>query len=446
MESWKSLLPLMEESRLSLKHPLEDISSLKILMGHFFPQWKFLIHTILHCLSPKKTAWEQFSINIATAIICLATNRTFNFSNLIFEAMGEGPTIPVESHPTPTSPPSSSTSPPSMQKTYVAEEAAPMPYESPLPRVHLLGSDEGSLSLNELTHIKRVKKLKQTIKTSQARRRAKVVISDAEEDEEDSSKQGRSLIKELDMDAGISLVPPHVADQGRFDDTQVSDQPEEQLGVFSATKVLADSAEQRRDVENVQTYTRRRRAVSTASDGVSTASELKKTKNQLKQERLSHEEAIRLQEQINEEERQRIARDAKIAKQLQEEYDSARQEKKLKIARIVQIKSKERFQTASPEGYDLLNLNLKTMIEPNEEDEIWRNQQDWNLISWKLHYFCRVHVILIDTGFVIHMMVEKKYPLLQDTLSKILSRRLEVDHQSEMSYELIRFVKSQIQQ
>ncbi|GKF07413.1 hypothetical protein Tco_0041637 [Tanacetum coccineum] len=36
----------------------------------------------------------------------------------------------------------------------------------------------------------------------------------------------------------------------------------------------------------------------------------KKTKKQLEQERLRHEEAIRLQEQINEEERQRIARDA----------------------------------------------------------------------------------------------------------------------------------------
>ncbi|GJU97679.1 ribonuclease H-like domain-containing protein [Tanacetum coccineum] len=55
--------------------------------GKFSPQWRFLIHTILHCLSPKKTAWEQFSSNIATAIICLATNRTFNFSKLIFDGM-----------------------------------------------------------------------------------------------------------------------------------------------------------------------------------------------------------------------------------------------------------------------------------------------------------------------------------------------------------------------
>ncbi|GJT78942.1 hypothetical protein Tco_1045667 [Tanacetum coccineum] len=46
----------------------------------------------------------------------------------------------------------------------------------------------------------------QTIKTSQARRRSKVVISNDEDAEEDPSNQGRSLIEELDLDAGISLV------------------------------------------------------------------------------------------------------------------------------------------------------------------------------------------------------------------------------------------------
>ncbi|GJZ75678.1 hypothetical protein Tco_0640143 [Tanacetum coccineum] len=42
----------------------------------------------------------------------------------------------------------------------------------------------------------------------------------------------------------------------------------------------------------------------------------KKSKKQMQEERLGHEEAIRLQEQIDEGERKRIARDAEIAKQL----------------------------------------------------------------------------------------------------------------------------------
>ncbi|GKB87866.1 hypothetical protein Tco_0960138 [Tanacetum coccineum] len=91
------------------------------------------------------------------------------------------------------------------------------------------------------------KKLEKTIKTSQARRRAKIVVSNDEEDEEDSSKQGRSLIKDMDLDAGISLVPPHVAYQERI-----------------------------RRVENVHTYTRRR-TISTGSGGVSTTSRLVST-------------------------------------------------------------------------------------------------------------------------------------------------------------------------
>ncbi|GKA19670.1 hypothetical protein Tco_0699585 [Tanacetum coccineum] len=57
----------------------------------------------------------------------------------------------------------------------------------------------------------------------------------------------------------------HEADTSqRIDDTQISDQPEEQLGVFSAATALADAARRRQSVENVQTYTRRSRLVSTA--------------------------------------------------------------------------------------------------------------------------------------------------------------------------------------
>ncbi|GJY29102.1 hypothetical protein Tco_0404869 [Tanacetum coccineum] len=214
------------------------------------------------------------------------------------------PSLSPQTHSSTSQPPST---PPFIQPTPVTEEAAPMPHESPLQSVHSLGHDEGSLSLNELMDlcislskkveslesklkqtkqtynaaltklIKRVKKLEQTIKTSQARWRAKVVISDDEKVEEDPSNQGRSLIEELDLDARISLVPPHAEDQGRFDETQISDQPEEQLGVFNAATVLTDAARRRISVENVQTYIKRRREVSTGSGGVSTASRLVST-------------------------------------------------------------------------------------------------------------------------------------------------------------------------
>nr|GEW83424.1 hypothetical protein [Tanacetum cinerariifolium] len=49
----------------------------------FSPQWKFLIHAILQCLSAKTTSWNEFSSIMASAIICLATNQKFNFSRVI---------------------------------------------------------------------------------------------------------------------------------------------------------------------------------------------------------------------------------------------------------------------------------------------------------------------------------------------------------------------------
>ncbi|GKB21887.1 hypothetical protein Tco_0855810, partial [Tanacetum coccineum] len=66
----------------------EKISqNLTFYKAFFSPQWKFLIHTILQCLSSKTTTWNEFGSTMAYAIICLATNQKFNFSKYIFESM-----------------------------------------------------------------------------------------------------------------------------------------------------------------------------------------------------------------------------------------------------------------------------------------------------------------------------------------------------------------------
>ncbi|GJU79799.1 hypothetical protein Tco_1282164 [Tanacetum coccineum] len=64
-----------------------DFNKLTFQKALFSLQWKFLIHTILHCLSLKSTSWNKFSTNIASAVICLATTQKFNFSKLIFDGM-----------------------------------------------------------------------------------------------------------------------------------------------------------------------------------------------------------------------------------------------------------------------------------------------------------------------------------------------------------------------
>ncbi|GKB10233.1 hypothetical protein Tco_0844156 [Tanacetum coccineum] len=76
------------------------------------------------------------------------------------------------------------------------------------------------------------------------------------------------------------------------------------------------------------------------------------------------------------------------------------------------------------------------------EDELWRNQQDYTLISWELYDSCGVHSLLMDTVYI-HMLVERTYPLTQLTLERMLNGRLQIDHECEMAYEFIRFIKSQ---
>ncbi|GJW29529.1 putative ribonuclease H-like domain-containing protein [Tanacetum coccineum] len=53
----------------------------------FTPQWRYLVHHLLHCISSKSGGWDQFGSNIATALICLSTDRVYNFSKLIFDGM-----------------------------------------------------------------------------------------------------------------------------------------------------------------------------------------------------------------------------------------------------------------------------------------------------------------------------------------------------------------------
>ncbi|GJY69695.1 hypothetical protein Tco_0472677 [Tanacetum coccineum] len=259
--------------------------------------------------------------------------------------------------------PPSTSQPPNTQPTPDAEEAVPMPHESPLHSVHSLGRDEGSLSLNELTDlctslskkvegleselkqtkqtystaltklILRVKKLEQKVKTTKARRRARIVLSEDEEDVEDSSKQGRK-ISAIDKDPTISLVQPEQEmehDVGIAEEiTWIQDADAEIKEKNSVdTEIILEEEQPTELVEDIRSGEKGASEVSSANIAVTTAEPEpeKKTKKQLEQERLRHEEAVRLQEQLNEEETQRIARDTEIARQLHEEINKAGQER-----------------------------------------------------------------------------------------------------------------------
>ncbi|GJU35806.1 hypothetical protein Tco_1184160 [Tanacetum coccineum] len=300
---------------------------------------------------------------------------------------------------------------PFIETTPTAEEPALMPHESPLQSVHSLGHDEGSVSLNELMAllIKRVKKLEKQVKTGKARRRKKIVLSEDEAVEEDSSKQGRSLIEELDMDADFSLVPPHDA--------------EIQEKISDDTEVLLEE-------EDVKKKKDKGKAIVIEDESVQ-----KKSKKQVQEERLGYEEAIRLQEQIDEEEKKKGLQEmAKIAKQLYH----ALQNRQISIAEVrknmmVYLKNQGGYKMKDFKGmsYDDIRLifekvwdQIHSFVPMDSEEEVQRLKR-------------AVHHVSTKKGQEIFMLVEKDYPLTKGLATLMLSNKLRVDQQSEMADELL---------
>ncbi|GJW58722.1 hypothetical protein Tco_0105453 [Tanacetum coccineum] len=305
---------------------------------------------------------------------------------------GEGSTIPVESHHTPTSAPSTSqppTSSPSMPTTNVTEVAASMPHDSPLPRVYSLRSDEGSLTLNELT----VKKLEHKVKLIKARRKVRLVISDNEDDLEDPSKQGRK-ISQINKDEGITL-------QLREGVSTARATPE---GVSTAKSIpeAISTAEPYMDVTLAEAL------VDLLKSGKKKSP---KPKARDDKDKDSKKKAGGIRKKTLARKRAGEKKSEENAKRQKMEDDAEKEELRAHLDIIPGV---------------VMCCNVESL-------------------ATKLFDSCGIHVLLIDTGIAIHMLVEKTYPLTQEMLSRILSRKLEVDNESEMAFELLRFTRSQIE-
>ncbi|GKA51929.1 hypothetical protein Tco_0745125 [Tanacetum coccineum] len=72
------------------------------------------------------------------------------------------------------------------------------------------------------------------------------------------------------------------------------------------------------------------------------------------------------------------------------------------------------------------------------------NQQDWKIITWRLYEACGVCILELEDGIVIHMLVERRYPLSKDLLQRMLDLGLEVERECTVALDLIRFIKKQI--
>ncbi|GKA73406.1 hypothetical protein Tco_0779708 [Tanacetum coccineum] len=85
--------------------------------------------------------------------------------------------------------------------------------------------------------------------------------------------------------------------------------------------------------------------------------------------------------------------------------------------------------------------NYKVLSEMLEDFDRQDVEELYRLVKEKLYDFCGIHILLMENGLAIHMLTEKKYPLSQELLSKMLSKKLEVDHESSQAIELLSLKK-----
>ncbi|GJR36595.1 hypothetical protein Tco_1212279 [Tanacetum coccineum] len=72
------------------------------------------------------------------------------------------------------------------------------------------------------------------------------------------------------------------------------------------------------------------------------------------------------------------------------------------------------------------------------------NFRAFNYLMERLYEACGVCILELEDGIVIHMLVERRYPLSKDLLQRMLDLGLEVERESSVALNFIRFIKQQI--
>ncbi|GJR80838.1 putative ribonuclease H-like domain-containing protein [Tanacetum coccineum] len=107
---------------------------------------------------------------------------------------------------------------------------------------------------------------------------------------------------------------------------------------------------------------------------------------------------------------------------------------------------REQFSEVTLDGFELilwgdLKIMMESSTEGNVQSDFWSGQQDWKIVTWRLYESCGVCILEFEDGIVIHMLVERRYPLSKDLLQRMLDLGLEVERESSVALDLIRFIK-----
>nr|GEX38530.1 copia protein [Tanacetum cinerariifolium] len=184
----------------------EGTKILAIIDGQFSHQWKYLIHIIMQCLSPKSTGFNEFSSNIATTL-GQYTRRARIAQSLVLPTAVDEPASPIGDDSQGEACLTVSGLEAKQDRANIIKTST-LPSDS-TPRVNSLATDEGNMQhkLNELTN------LYATIKGRRLETREEVGIERSTEKDINDTEEMVNILTSLDAASVLTSrvqvsVPP----------------------------------------------------------------------------------------------------------------------------------------------------------------------------------------------------------------------------------------------
>nr|GEU47585.1 hypothetical protein [Tanacetum cinerariifolium] len=403
----------VELARIGYEKPSTKLTFYK---AFFLAQWKFLIHIIIQCMSANRTAWNEFSSSMASAIICLAT---------------------VDGD---------------------------MCY--PDPEVANLEQDKIAQAL-EITKLKkRVRRVESSIET---------VV----DDQEDASKHGEIAELDVDEDVTLEDMDAEVEIDANIQGMMVESQAKAyNLGLQHAEKVLSmhdtNEAEPNEveEVLEVVIAAKLMTEVVTTAATITIVAQVPKPSASRKRRGVviqDHEETTAPSVIIHSEEiakKQRIDEEAEELKthlQIVANDDDDVLTKATPLATKVPVfdyqihheNIKPYCKIIRADGTHKLFLSFITLLRNfNREDlktlwklvkDIFESTEPQNFLDEFLLNILKIMFEKPNVKANMILLVEKKYPLIRFTLEQMLNNvRLEVEEESEMLLELLRLIRRQL--
>ncbi|GJR34540.1 hypothetical protein Tco_1210224 [Tanacetum coccineum] len=534
----------------------------------FSPQWKYLVHVLLHCLSPKSTSWEQFGTNIASALVGLATNQKFNFSLMIMNGMLghisngtpflmyprfiqlflnkqlEGVTRPQNFLPsvtlpskvftfmrkhspkfscriTPLTPPMlevvtalaaeeahstsshsrAETSPRDAQGT-PTQSAAQASISTAEGTVDLQdtaeaqgtddaqdasqtsGGDEVLLDLyalnrevrrlkkQTLSQAKQIYKLKAKLKKlskfsltshclsewskhhafwvesqnlkkeerSKGRSKERFTEDQFFEDivDKDVLQSWYSRTLDFDDEAGPSSPVRPTQEEGSLKTVQVVSSCDYLSNINKGKGILLKSQKEKFNSFNKSEYERLQMMRKLLED----SSEWDAVRKKEKVGRIEESKAKDYFEETYFSCSRKESNDELLKRSRIQELQKSRDRKAVVVAgkRCKETLRKRKSIPISEEQTikeALSDLTTCWGTPETSDDDFWKNQEDWEIIRWRLNESSGVHTLELEDGTMIHMLAEKRYPLSRELMIRMLDHGMEVEDENEIAITLI---------